>query len=166
MLNAAALCSINNKDHKLRVRVSSVFNAPSDRVWGLVKKSETLLFVTRGLLGFSGSHRFPSEWVESSTETTRLLFFGFIPAWKHSITFQKIDSRKGVLVTKEGGGLVPVWNHLIRVSPDHNGTCIYTDDVEVKAGVFTFLVWLYANIFYRYRQYRWRKLLRRTVRQE
>ena len=90
------------------------------------------------------------------------MFFGLVPAWKHSITFQKIDDSKRVLFTKEGGGLVPVWNHLIQVTPEQNGTCRYTDDVDVKAGVLTLLVWLFANIFYRYRQLRWRILLRRA----
>jgi hypothetical protein len=90
------------------------------------------------------------------------MLFGFIPAWKHSITFQEIDDSKRVLFTKEGGGLVPVWNYIIQVKPEQNETCRYTDDVEVNAGVLTLLVWLYANGFYRYRQLRWRLLLRRT----
>jgi ligand-binding SRPBCC domain-containing protein len=156
------LCIETNKDCDLRVKISSVLNAPADKVWALVKRSDTLFFVTRGFLGFSGADSFPTEWREGSTETTRLLFFGLVPAWKHSITFQEVDASKRVILTKEGGGLVPVWNHLIQVAPGQSETCIYTDDVEVRAGVLTFLVWLYAHIFYRYRQYRWRTLLRRT----
>jgi ligand-binding SRPBCC domain-containing protein len=158
----SALCTKTDKDRELRVKVSTTFSSSADKVWALVRKSDTLLFVTRGFLGFSGSHRFPTEWREGSTENTRLMFFGLIPAWKHSITFQEIDDSRRVLFTKEGGGLVPVWNHLIQVTPEQNETCSYTDDVEVKAGVLTLLVWLYANIFYRYRQFRWRLLLRRT----
>ncbi len=156
------LCTEIDKDRELRVKVSTTFNSSADKVWALVRKSDTLLFVTRGFLGFSGSHRFPPECREGSTEHTRLMFFGFIPAWKHSITFQEIDDSKRVLITKEGSGLVPVWNHLIQVTPEQNETCSYIDDVEVKAGGLTLLVWLYTNIFYRYRQFRWRILLRAT----
>jgi len=38
-------------------------------------------------------------------------------------------------------------------------TCSYTDEVEIEAGVFTPLVWLYANLLYRYRQLRWKVLI-------
>ncbi|WP_189613634.1 hypothetical protein [Saccharospirillum salsuginis] len=145
----------------MRVRITSTFHAPADKVWGLVKRSDTLLFVTRGFLSFSGSSHFPTLWEEGATETTRLLLFGFIPAWEHTLTFQEINDNSRVLYTREGGGLVPVWNHLIQVIPGKNETCTYVDDVEVKAGILTFLIWGYAHIFYRYRQFRWRSLLHR-----
>jgi ligand-binding SRPBCC domain-containing protein len=151
-----------NEDCELRVKVSTTFNSSADKVWALVRRSDTLLFITRGFLGFSQSEKFPTQWQEGSTENTRLLFFGHIPAWKHSITFQEINDSNRVLYTQEGGGLVPVWNHLIQVTPVQNGTCVYIDDVDVKAGLLTILVWLFANVFYRYRQLRWRLLLRRT----
>lgn len=156
-------CTTNDQGRELRVKISSVFNAPADKVWALVKRSDTLLFVTRGLLGFSGAHHFPTEWREGSTENTCLLLFILVPAWGHSITFQEVSASKRVLSTNEGGGLVPVWNHLIHVVPDQSGTCTYTDDVEVQAGALTLLVWLYAHVFYRYRQFRWRTLLRRST---
>lgn len=146
----------------MRLTISSTFHAPADRVWFLVKKSSTLLFVTRGLLGFSGSEHFPAEWREGATETTRLLFFNFIPAWKHSLTVREVSDNNRVLYTNEGGGLVPVWNHHIQVTPGDNETCTYTDRVEIKAGMLRFLVWGYAYLFYRYRQARWRVLLLRT----
>lgn len=143
----------------MRAKISSVLKSPADDVWRLVKKSSTLLYVTKGLLGFAGAADFPSEWREGTTENTRLLFFGFLPAWKHQLRFQKISDSELILYTNEGGGLVPTWNHHIRVEPLSEYTCRYTDDVEIKAGLITPLVCLYANIFYRYRQWRWRSLL-------
>lgn len=145
----------------MNIKIRSVYSAPAPNVWMLVKKSSTLVFVTRGFLGFAGAKRFPESWVEGDTITTRLLFFGFIPAWRHSITFKKIDEKKCILYTNEGGGLVPIWNHIIQVDVNDDQTCTYTDDVEVRAGVLTILVWMYAHIFYLYRQFRWRILLKK-----
>jgi hypothetical protein len=39
------------------------------------------------------------------------------------------------------------------------GTTHYTDQVEIQAGLLTPLVWALASIFYRYRQFRWRRLV-------
>ncbi len=144
----------------MRAKISSVLNAPAEKVWLLVKKSSTLLYITKGFLGFAGAEHFPNEWREGTTERTRLLFFGFLPAWKHRLSFQKISDSERVLYTNEGGGLVPTWNHLISVEPLSAYTCRYTDDVEIKAGLLTPLVWLYAEILYHYRQWRWRSLLK------
>jgi hypothetical protein len=40
------------------------------------------------------------------------------------------------------------------------GRCRYSDEIEVRAGALPPLVWLYAQLFYRYRQRRWRRLER------
>jgi hypothetical protein len=41
-----------------------------------------------------------------------------------------------------------------------DGNALYMDRIEIEAGVMTLPVWLFANVFYRYRQMKWRKLLR------
>ncbi|MDR5873711.1 MULTISPECIES: hypothetical protein [Vreelandella] len=144
----------------MKLTLATTFPAPADHVWALVKQSSTLLFVCKGLLGFERSEHFPQEWREGNREVTRLMFFGYIPAWKHTLTFTRIDDEQRILATEEGGGLVPVWNHVIQVAPDGSKACTYSDEVNIKAGIFTIVVWLYAHIFYRYRQHRWRTLLR------
>src|SRR5690606_25258755 len=125
--------------------------APAWQVRSLARKSSTLLYVTRGLLGFSGFAQFPPEWNEGSTLETRLRFFGVLPAWKHEIAFERVGDSDCVVLTREGGGLVPVWNHLIQVQAVDDHHCVYTDDVEIKAGLLTPFVWLYSHVFYRYR---------------
>ncbi|KAE8238986.1 hypothetical protein A4X03_0g8730, partial [Tilletia caries] len=54
--------------------------------------------------------------------------------------------------------LIPKWDHWITVTPDPNGGTRYSDEVEVSAGALTPLIWAFAQIFYRHRQRRWRKL--------
>ena len=45
-----------------------------------------------------------------------------------------------------------------------DGRTRYTDSVEVRAGLLTPLVWAFATAFYRHRQRRWRRLVRRGFR--
>ncbi len=158
-------CTLRNarsliRNVSVKLTLTTTFPAPADQVWALVKQSGTLLFVCKGLLGFGGSERFPQQWREGSIEVTRLMFFGCVPAWKHTLRFERIDDDQRILATEEGGGLVPVWNHVIQVVPDGNRTSTYSDEVNIEAGIFTIVVWLYAHGLYRYRQRRWRKLLR------
>jgi hypothetical protein len=63
------------------------------------------------------------------------------------------------MFTQEQGGLIKSWDHEIKFEVKDSKTCIYTDTVKIKAGAFTALVWLFANILYRYRQRRWKQLL-------
>ena len=140
------------------VKVSNEYAAPADLVWALVKQSATLRYVCRGLLGFSGT--LPEEWEEGRSVSVRLFLFNFLPAWRHKITVEKIDDDLRKMQTKEGGGLIKHWSHQITVEPRSDCQCRYTDEIDIKAGLLTPLIWLYAQLLYRYRQRRWRKLLR------
>ena len=62
------------------------------------------------------------------------------------------------MLTNERGGPVRMWNHRIKVEPLSERRCLYTDELELRAGVLTAFVWLIAHLFYRYRQMRWRNL--------
>jgi hypothetical protein len=121
-------------------------------------KRETFLHVTRGLLSFTGSDKWPAEFHEGELIETRLLFFGLLPAWQHRLLVVSVDDERRELLSRESGGPVRRWNHRIAIEPDGENTCRYTDEIEIEAGVLTPLVWAYAHLFYRYRQMRWRAL--------
>ena len=141
------------------VEISTQLDMSAEQAWETVKKSNTLVFITKGLLGFS-QNNFPTEWQERETVTAQLILFNFIPAWKHEIRFVRIDEQHYELFTNEKGGVVSVWNHLIKVVPEGEESCIYTDKIEIEAGILTPIVWFFAQIFYRYRQRRWRYINR------
>jgi hypothetical protein len=143
----------------MKVCISTRFDASADLVWQTVKKSSTLVFITRGLLGFT-TDNFPTQWRTGETIKTRLWLYNIIPAWRHVLYFVRVDDEKREILTNESGGLIKVWNHQIRVAPESEKNCLYTDEIQIKAEVFTILVWLFAHFFYRYRQFRWRRLLR------
>lgn len=155
---------MNMKKPRMKVTVSAQLNAPAESVWLLVTQSNTLKFVTKGFMGFrSVSGSFPEYWKDGDTQEMRILLFGFIPGWLHKITFKEISAAKMQLLTHESGGVVTVWNHLISITETTDTGCRYNDIVEINAGIFTPFIWLYAHAFYRYRQLRWKNLVRRYV---
>ena len=88
--------------------------------------------------------------------------FRFDPFGTHTIHIVRFDP-DGVS-SREGNEHVPVWNHDIRlIEKDENHTQ-YTDQVEIHAGWKTAYIWLWANAFYRHRQRKWIRLLRRKKR--
>lgn len=148
----------------MKAIITSKLNISAGDAWRLVKKSSTLIFITKGVLSFSDSDHYPEEWLENRSVTSRLKFFGLFPAWNHEIYFQKICDSALEILTQEQGGIVSKWEHLIKVTPtDNDAIILYTDQIDIEAGLFTPFVWLYAHLFYRYRQLRWKRLILEQV---
>ena len=84
-----------------------------------------------------------------------------VPLGEHFIKLAEINQNKKNIVSKEHGKLTKVWNHIIKIVPIDDQNIEYTDKIEIKAGVLTLSIWLFAHIFYRHRQRRWKKLLDR-----
>jgi hypothetical protein len=135
----------------------------ADVAWDSVKRPATLRYITRGLLGFRISGDVPEQFAEGETYSLRLLFFGVVPAWRHEIRIVRVDETAHEIRTEERGGPVRQWRHRIAIDPEGWGSTRYLDELEIAAGVLTPLVWFYAQIFYRYRQRRWRRLARRLA---
>lgn len=142
------------------VLLSTELDAPAPSVWEAAKRSATLLHVARGMLGFAGAHRFPEEWREGDVVRSRLVIFNLLPAWSHELRIARVDEPGREIYSNEGDVLVRVWNHRIRVEGISPSCSRYTDEIEVEAGLLTPVIWLYAHLFYRYRQRRWRRLAR------
>lgn len=142
------------------VRVTTELDAPADKVWALLKRKQTLLYVTRGLLGVPDAGEWPEEHREGIEVRGRLWFFHAVPGWEHEIRVESVDEDRLEVRTREGGGPVKTWNHLLKVEPLPGGRSRYTDEIEIRAGSMTPVVWAFAQLFYRYRQARWRSLAR------
>lgn len=146
----------------MTLELSTLLNLPADLAWQLAKQSRTLRFVARGLLGFS-SDEFPAQWRAGETVKTRLWLFNIVPAWRHTLRFVRVDDGRRELETQEQGGVISVWNHTITIEPKTDDRCLYTDKIEIEAGRLTYPVWLFAHIFYRYRQRRWQTLAKNQI---
>ena len=146
------------------MRVSTILPGPARRVWELLLLKGSFLYVTRGLLSYTDTDQWPPKlFSEGTTLTTRVRLFGLGPSSPHHVQVVRVDEAQSEIETMESGALVRVWNHRMRVEPVLETACRYTDCIEVQAGLLTPLVWLFAAGFYRYRQRRWRQLLRVSI---
>ena len=101
---------------------------------------------------------FSSKWVERQF-SIKMFAFHFLPIGKQIIGIefpQKSDH--WVLRDNGSGSIAKTWDHLIFLESEGGGTR-YTDEVSIDAGLFTLPIYIYAFIFYSYRQMRWRKLV-------
>jgi len=141
--------------------IQTYFKTAADTAWETLKKKDTFLFITHGFLGFIGSKNWPEEFYEGQEIDTRFVFFHIFPAWKHYLRVVKLDNHRKELYSNEKGGPIKIWNHLIKIEPETDQSCKYTDQIEIKAGLLTPFVWGYAHVFYRYRQHRWKRLIQK-----
>ncbi len=141
-------------------KIQSTFNLYIDDAWDLLIKRDTFLFITKGAVGFKNAKHWPDEFYTGLEISTQLIFFHILPGWKHLLHLVNVDKARYRLISKERGGFIKTWNHDITLEKISEKKCTYIDTIEIKAGRLSPVVWLYAHIFYRYRQYRWKILIR------
>jgi len=142
----------------MKIQISTTLNCSPDRVWEELQTSRLLSYICYPLVVFVPVN--PPSFLDRLSERrydVKIKLFGFIPFGRQAIV---ISVPAPYCLRDNGfGTLISKWDHLITVKPSGSNKTIYTDSVEINAGFLTLLVWLYASIFYRYRQYRWRKLV-------
>ncbi len=149
----------------MRVHVESVLPCTPDKAWEELQRPALHREITRPLFRFvpADPPQFPERWPEGATLHFRGYLFGFIPIGTHTIFFERIDPAARELQSREGGGLVRRWDHLVRLRPTGEGRTLYSDEILIEAGWLTVFVWLFAQWFYRHRQRRWRRVARRLA---
>lgn len=148
----------------MKVFVSTTLNCPASWAWDLVERSSTLVEVAWPLAYIESiDSSFPERWSQGSTILCKSRLFNLIPVGTRQIFFEKINSTARQIQTRESDSLVKHWDHLISIKPIDDLNCIYSDEIEIEAGLITPIVWLWANWFYRHRQARWQKILKEKV---
>jgi hypothetical protein len=147
------------------VYVESVLRCPAEKVWDEVQRPTLLLEVARPLVRIvpADGPQFPERWPEGATVRCRSYLFGVIPLGTRTILLERIDPAAREIQSRESDPLIRRWDHLIRIGPAGDGRTRYSDEVIIEAGWATFCVWLFAQWFYRHRQWRWRRVARRLV---
>lgn len=148
----------------MRVHVESTLPCDAEDAWSEVQTSRLLEEVASPIVTFrpaKGDDAIPAKWENLETAVVRPRLFGVIPWGTRSMTFERVDSRRRTIQTREHDALVARWDHRIQVRPLADGRCQYTDEIEINAGLLTPLVWLFAQCFYRHRQRRWQDVARR-----
>ena len=125
-----------------------------------VKSSRLLLHVAKPLVTFVPIEpsQLPHTWADG-TYWVSLRLFGIIPCGKQAVVISYPSSAPFTLRNNGHSALIQKWDHVITIVPSGDGT-LYRDRVAIDAGVLTPFMWLFAQVFYRHRQRRWRQLVK------
>lgn len=148
------------------VEITTTLDITPQRAWQEVQTTRLLNYIVSPLVTFEPVEPrvFPAVWQERKYLVSMKLF-GWIPFGKHYINIStpvrsEAPGLQTYQIRDEGfGDVIKKWDHLITIREMTDGRTQYTDRVEVQAGVLTPFVWVFAIIFYRYRQRNWRKLV-------
>jgi len=143
----------------VRVERSIRLPASPERVWREVQRSDLLMYVAAPLIRFQpiDPPSLPEIWSEGRYQVEMRLF-GLLPLGRQWIVISHPEAAEaGVFHIRDNGagGLAKRWDHLISIRPAQEGGTLYTDRVEVEAGLLTPFVALFASLFYAHRQSRW-----------
>lgn len=146
-------------------RITSTFEYTENDFWKKIIEPKSLQYVASPILSFHpiAGEDLGAEWVTNKTYKLMLRLFRIIPLGFHHIKVITIDRVSNTVVTNESGLLAPVWNHTVIFSQIGQRKLRYTDEIEIGAGMLTPAVWLFAHLFYRHRQRRWKRLLSQIV---
>lgn len=146
------------------VEIDCTIAAAPEDVIARVQTSRLLRHITFPLAVFISREPggFPEVWPEGAHRVW-IFILGFLPFGSQTIRIsrQGPDASGTFKIRDQGSGwMVPVWDHHIEIAPAGEGQTAYRDTVHIKAGPLTPIVWSYAAVFYRWRQWRWRQLAR------
>ncbi len=135
-------------------------NTSADKIWKRLLNIGTLIEICKPKMTFK-SYRaeMPEKWELQKTYLFKLFGYGFIPIGKHEIVPERIDREKNEILSQEHNKIVSVWKHLIRLEPTETNKTVYTDEVVLYAGIFTYFAALWSISFYRHRQRKWGKIV-------
>jgi len=147
----------------MHFELESTLRCSAERVWAEVQKVSLLCEVARPLVTFAtvSGEALPERWSEGSTVRVRSYVFGLIPLGTRALTIEQVDDERRVIQTRESDALIRRWDHRISIASLSGDSCLYTDEVEIEAGIFTLFVWLFAQWFFRHRHRRWTRVAER-----
>ncbi len=143
----------------MKVKITTTIKTNENNMWAELQKTSSLRHIASPILIFKpqkGSS-IPEKWSLGVEYNFKLLFLGIIPLGNHSIQLVELDKNKKTIKSSEHSKIIRLWTHIITFQKKNNHSIQYTDDVEINAGILTLPIWLFSQLFYRYRQYRWRK---------
>jgi hypothetical protein len=137
------------------IHITSIFPADRETVFQKLQEIETLRYICAPLATFTPLEDC-QKWQAGAVFRFDLSACG-LKFGVHTINVKKFDIDK--ILTHEHNKNVPVWNHIIKLEKCGKTQTRYSDIVEVHSGWKTLFIWLWANLFYRHRQRKWRELL-------
>lgn len=149
----------------MRVNLSTRIGLPPETVWSELRTARLLQHIAWPLVRFVPLVGEQFETFEPGGRyPVKLRLFGMVPfgvQWIVTSTHEP-DAGQWPKQLRDNGhsALIEKWDHWISVAPHEKGGTRYQDEVEIAAGVLTPFIWIFAQVFYRHRQRRWRGLSR------
>jgi hypothetical protein len=147
----------------MKITVTSILDCSPDAAWEAIQRPDLMVHISRPLLHMSVEqpHEWPARW-EHGQYLVRLRLFGILPAGEQVIRIEdpEVEPPAGHYAVRDRGwgSFAHTWDHEITLAPTPDGRTLYRDRVVVGAGILTPLVAAFAQVFYRHRQRRLRRL--------
>lgn len=142
-----------------KISVTSTFESTTDKIWERLLNINTLIEICKPKATFkSCSGKIPEKWEIQKTYPFKLFIYGLIPMGRHEIVLELMDRENRKIQSREHNKIVKVWNHLIKLEPFGTGETLYTDEVEIYAGIFTCFAARWSISFYKHRQRKWQRI--------
>ncbi len=153
----------------MNVKITSIFETNLETVWKHLQKPKLLDFIAKPLVKFN----YPNEFVNDETwkvgsYSVQLKLFGLIPIGKQNINIEfPFENSESFMKLRDNGNsqMINKWDHWIEIEAIDKNKTKYIDEVFIEAGILTPFVWCFAFVFYNWRQFRWKKLIKNNFKQ-
>lgn len=122
-----------------------------------------MVHLTRGLVNMrpAGKVAWPERW-EPGDFRIELYLFGVLPLGWQVANVNMLPAVGEIRRAEDRGHspLIQQWHHILQVAPDGEGGALYTDRLDIRAGLLTPFISLFARGLFAYRQRRFLRLAR------
>ena len=156
----------------MRVHLSTPLSSPPEWVAAQLQSTAVFRHITAPLIQFHPARgtEWPTHWAPGEL-ALHMRLLGVLPMGPQTvrISIEPAAQSGGWPTLRDNGEgvLMRRWDHRITLQPLSDGRTLYTDDIEVIARhlpwLMTPLSALFAQVFYRHRQRRWRQLAAQHV---
>ena len=153
----------------MRIELETRLACRPESAWRKLMEPALLVHIASPLIRFVpiDPPALPTRWAEGRYRVA-MRVLGMIPIGAQWVGLELPDGPEPEgwprRVRDDGSGdLAKRWDHWIEIAPHPEGGTRYVDRVDVEAGWLTLGVWLFAQLFYRHRQSRWRRLAEREL---
>jgi hypothetical protein len=145
----------------MKAKISTILNTNETTMWEKLQDVSSLIYVASPLIKFRAKkgHSLPEKWSLRNKVELELSLFGIMPLGDQIIDLVYTNQAERTIVSNEFGKLIKVWNHTIKFNAVNDQAIAYSDEIEIEAGVLTIPIWLFAHLFYRHRQRKWKDLI-------
>lgn len=147
----------------MKVSRSTIIDIPPAVVWSEVQTARLLLHIAWPLMRFVPvGDQTLEHFRPGGRYQVKLRLFVILPFGEQWIvtSLHSPESGQWPKRLRDNGysALIDKWDHWITIAPNAGGGTLYSDDVEISAGIMTPFLWAFAQVFYRHCQRRWRGL--------